>query len=40
MESLSAAHEANTLRQAPATKLNQLVEEMQNEAVSWTDSGA
>ncbi len=37
---ISAAHQSNPLRQALAAKLNQLVEEMQNEAVSWTDSGA
>lgn len=37
---ISAAHESNPLRQALAAKLNRLVEEMQNEVVSWTDSAA
>lgn len=37
---ISAAHESNPLRQALAARLNHLVEEMQNEVVSWTDSGA
>lgn len=37
---ISAAHQSNPLRQALAVKLNQLVEEMQNETVSWTDSAA
>lgn len=37
---ISAAHEANPLRQALAGRLNQLVEEMQNETVNWSDSGA